>query len=381
LSFVDELCAILLCGLYAYYVFHTPHWSVNRLFLITLGVFAFYLVYSLASHCNTKSAIVTDFIIQLKPYLAFFTVYAFAPELNSQMKKNIRFLTQIFAVYLFMIGVSFLFDDKILELLIHHPSRLATASTILAMLYLYCSDYTTKDKIIFLIILAIGLLSGRSKAYGFFVIATFIVFYVNNNFRLEFNWKNTLLFLMVTGLTMIVAWDKINLYFIQGGFGDGRETSDLYARMALYYFSTFVLMDYFPFGSGFATFATFASGQYYSSLYNQYGLDILYGLTENDPKFMADTYYPALAQFGIVGVFLFFLFWLTLTKRACRWFIPNVNVQQFVIAILIIGFFLIECTSDATITHNRGLFMMMLLALVLKDLKKNDLHVNESFNC
>ena len=56
-------------------------------------------------------------------------------------------------------------------------------------------------------------------------------------------------------------------------------------------------------------------------------------------------------------------------------------MQQFVIAILIIGFFLIECTSDATITHNRGLFMMMLLALVLKDLKKKDLHVNESFNC
>ena len=45
LSFVDELCAILLCGLYAYYVFHTPHWSVNRLFLVTLGVFAFYLAY------------------------------------------------------------------------------------------------------------------------------------------------------------------------------------------------------------------------------------------------------------------------------------------------------------------------------------------------
>ena len=47
-NFVDELCAIALCGLYAYYVFHTPNWSVNKLFMITLGVFLFYLVYSFA---------------------------------------------------------------------------------------------------------------------------------------------------------------------------------------------------------------------------------------------------------------------------------------------------------------------------------------------
>ena len=33
-NFVDELCAIALCGLYAYYVFHTPNWSVNKLFMI-----------------------------------------------------------------------------------------------------------------------------------------------------------------------------------------------------------------------------------------------------------------------------------------------------------------------------------------------------------
>ena len=78
-SFIDELCAIALCGLYLYYVLHTPNWSVNKLFLATLGVFSFYLVYSFAIHCNTKAAIISDFIIQIKPSLAFFTVYA-CPE-------------------------------------------------------------------------------------------------------------------------------------------------------------------------------------------------------------------------------------------------------------------------------------------------------------
>lgn len=381
-SFIDELCAIALCGLYLYYVLHTPNWSVNKLFLATLGVFSFYLVYSLAIHSNTKAAIISDFIIQIKPYLAFFTVYAFAPQLNKQMKKNCQFLSIVFSGYLLLIGLTNLFDDTILTILLHHPSRLATASTILAMLYLYCSEYSRKDKVIFLALLSIGILSGRTKAYGFFVISAFIIYYINDRFELKFNFKNSAIFLAVLGIITIVAWEKINLYFIQGGFGGGREANDLYARMALYYFSTFVIMDYFPFGSGFATYATFTSGKYYSAVYNRYGMDILYGLTEKDPRFIADTYYPALAQFGIIGVILFFTFWIVLTKKALRLFDPKLNTHQFVITILIIGFFLIECTSDATITHNRGLFMMMLLALALKGLKSHSKQEPyESINC
>ena len=97
----------------------------------------------------------------------------------------------------------------------------------------------------------------------------------------------------------------------------------------------------------------------------------MHGLTQSDPKFLADTYYPALAQFGIVGVVLFFSFWIVLTKKVCRLF-GNENTKNFTISLLIIFFFLIECTSDATITHNRGLCMMMLLALSLTEMKRNN---------
>ena len=369
LTFVDELCALALCALYAYYVLHTPNWAFNKLFLTTLGVFLFYLFYSFYIHSNTKAAIISDFIIQFKPYIAFFTVYAFAPRFNEQMKKNIRLLVGVFSIYLLIIGIAGLFNNSILKIMLGHESRLATASTIMALTYLFCSNYTMKDKIIFLVILSISLFSGRSKAYGFFVLATFLVLYLNSSFRLKFNFKNSMLLTVALVLTTIVAWDKINLYFIQGGFGGGRAVDDLYARMALYYFSTNVFTDYFPFGSGFATYATFTSGAYYSPLYNKYGMDILYGLTESDPKFISDTYYPALAQFGVVGAVLFFLFWITLGIKAAKLLKEGVNLKYFAITILIIIFFLIECTSDSTITHNRGLFVMMLLGLALKHMK------------
>ncbi len=368
-SFVDELCALGLCMLYGYYVFHTPNWSFNKLFLITLGVFGFYLVYSFAIHCNTKGGIITDFIIQIKPYLAFFTVYAFKPVLNETMKRNVRLLCIIFSFYLLGIGLTVPFTSTILDALLHHESRLATAASIMALLYLYCSEYTLKDKVVFLFILAIGLFSGRSKIYGFFVIANFLVFYINNSFELKLNKKNTTLFALASIAVIIAAWSKINFYFIEGGIGNPRDAYDYYARAALYYFSTDIFKDYFPFGSGFATYATFASGKYYSHIYNDYGMDAMHGLTARQPDFIADTYYPALAQFGVVGAILFFTFWGVLTKKVVKAFDKS-NMKDFTINILIVLFFLIECTSDATITHNRGLFMMMLLALSMNSQRK-----------
>lgn len=376
LNFVDELCAIALCGLYGFYIFHTPNWSINKMFIITLCVFIFYLCYSFFIHSNTKAAILSDFIIQLKPYLAFFTVYAFKPVLNKQMKKNLQLLSIVFSIYLLGIGITSLFNLDILYALLTHQSRLATAATITALLYLYCSEYTPKDKIIFLLLLAVGLLSGRSKMYGFFVIAAFLVFYINKNFKLKFSSKNITIFSIAIVAMTIVAWDKINFYFVEGGFGNERETQDLYARAALYYFSIDIFKEYFPFGSGFATYGTFASGQYYSHIYNDLGMDAMHGLTEHDPRFIADTYYPSLAQFGIAGLILFFMFWIVLARKSILYFHKD-NIKDFAISIIIICFFLIECTSDATITHNRGLFIMMLLALSLTNQQRTLLNKNE----
>ena len=98
-------------------------------------------------------------------------------------------------------------------------------------------------------------------------------------------------------------------------------------------------------------------------------MDLLFGLTEDDPKFMADTYYPALAQFGVVGAGLFFLFWVILVRKVFKCF-SSLNLKNFTVSLLIIGFFLIECTSDSTFTHNRGMFMMILLALSLREMKR-----------
>jgi len=96
-------------------------------------------------------------------------------------------------------------------------------------------------------------------------------------------------------------------------------------------------------------------------------MDGIYGLSKHFGSFIADTYYPALAQFGYVGICLFFLFWGNLALKALR--SHKFAYKEALMALMIILFFMIECTTDSTITHNRGLFMMVLLGLLFSDIR------------
>ncbi|MDR1380577.1 MAG: O-antigen ligase domain-containing protein [Tannerella sp.] len=366
-SYVDEICAVLLALLFGYKVIHTKTWEFNRLFLFVLGVFVFYLIYSIAIHANTTSAILTDFTIQLKPYLAFFCVYAIHPRLTENQRKIIRQLIILCSLYVLLVGVAYHIYYEVIKYTFAHMSRLATASSVLALLYLYCSDYTKNDKIIFILLLSLGILSGRSKHFGLFAICLLMMIYFNDSFKMKLSVRNTTFILITLAFALFVAREKIYYYFITGGFGDGRTANDLYARMALYFFSLRIFTDYFPFGSGFASYATHTSGMDYSPIYAKYGMQNMHGLTREDPAFIADTYFPALAQFGVAGAALFFIFWIYLAWKAIRAYQRDCR-KEATIALIIVIFFMIECTTDSTLTHNRGMFIMMILGLLFSDM-------------
>jgi hypothetical protein len=271
------------------------------------------------------------------------------------------------SLYLLVVGLAYTVTYDAVRYTFGHESRFATASSILALLYLYCSDYTKTDKFVFLLILLLGLLTGRSKHFGFFTICLFLIIYLNESFKMKLNLKNVTFIIIAVAFTLFAAREKIYYYFVTGGFGDDRTPNELYARMALYYFSLPLFIDYFPFGSGFGTYATFVSGAYYSPVYSKYGMENMHGLTEDSPEFIADTYFPALAQFGVAGVILFFSFWIHFAIKALKAY--GKCGKEATIAIIIIIFFMIESTSDATITHNRGMFLMMLLGLLFHDMQ------------
>ena len=113
-----------------------------------------------------------------------------------------------------------------------------------------------------------------------------MVLLLTPTFKFKLNMKNVILAICVISLVAFFTYTKIDLYFLSGGEGLGanEDIQDAVARAALYYHMPDILLDYFPFGSGFASYASFASGVYYSPLYAEYGMDNIYGMTKN--------YYP-----------------------------------------------------------------------------------------
>ena len=169
---------------------------------------------------------------------------------------------------------------------------------------------------------------------------------------------------------LYVAWDKINYYFISSGLFSGEENMDeSFARAALYIRAPLALMDHFFLGSGLASYATYSSGIIgYSLLYKEYNIDEVWGLLEGDCPFISDTYFPELVQFGMVGIVLFFYFWVWVYKKLKIITGSPYAVHLHKIGIMIISFVFIESVAGSVFLQGSGIIVMILLGFVIRDL-------------
>ncbi len=365
----DEICALLLLVLFVITLFRSKDWEMNKAFIVTLCIFFFYLCYSIWIGSNTRKAIVVDLIIQLKPYLALFCTYQMMPAFSEAQRKLLKQIAlAVWALFLLPLGLAAMVNEQILWQVITHPNAYAAAITAVSLTYLFSCAFTWNEKLTFLLMLSIGLASGRSKFYGFFALSCFVIFYFGNPKNLHLNFRTVLTLVGMLAVIVFVAREKIIFYFAQGISGE--VELDYLARMALYTTSIPIFIDFFPFGSGLASFATHASGAYYSDIYSKYGIDSVWGLSKSYSSFVADTYYPSLAQFGLVGIFLYILFWLFILRKAYVFFRKTNQVQFFSIILLIAGTVSIDNIADATFTSNRGFFMLLFIGLLLAAYKQ-----------
>jgi hypothetical protein len=358
ITFVDEFFVLFLLVSWVYKGYK------NREFVYFCCIASFFLIYSLFQGTNIVPAIFSDFFIEIKPFLAFYAISLLKIRLTHIEKKKVQKLCIVLSLFLLPFGLDYLAGGKLLFIFCGHPSRYASIYQLLGLTFLTFSNRTKADYRITALIMMGALLSGRSKAYGFYVFFIMMLLFKNDiiNKRL-FTFKNTIIYVIVIGLIVYVAWDKIFFFFIEGA-----DNSDgMYARPALYLASFKILQEYPLLGSGFGSFASFPSGVYYSPLYYKYGLNTVYGLIPDDCSFVSDTYYPVLAQFGIVGIFLFIMFW---RKRICMAIIYLKKKNDSDSLFLIISIFImlaIESIADSTLTQNRGVFSMILLGIVFSD--------------
>lgn len=364
----DELITLLFAALCILDILGNRNHRRYKGVFVVIGIMTFYMVYSLYFvHYNTAKAIMYDFFIQIKPFIAFYAAYSMGVRFNASQKLFLKKLSLVLSIIMLAIILS-----GFGEAFFSHVAYFGIISTLLFLIYYYCSyqNLTRRDKIIMMLMLAVGFFSTRSKFYGFFVVAVYVFFWYKPGILARVKLKQWLTIAVVFCAMLYVAWGKIDYYFLSSGFLlDSEEMDYSFARAALYIQAPQVLMDHFIFGSGLASYATYSSGDIgYSQLYQHYDLDRVYGLLEGDCPFVSDTFFPELVQFGIVGIILFAYFWIWVYRKIKPKTLNPDALHLYKIGLLLIVFMAIESVAGSAFLQGAGITVMILLGFVVREI-------------
>lgn len=345
ISFIDELIVLSL-GLYGIGKLKIYR---NKEFITVILILFLYFLYSIIWGRNKIEAILLDFILFTKPFICFYVALQIDISANKDKLKIYRFIT---------IGLGLLtwiylpFIDRIYS----NTTSFYPLSLFSAVSYLIFSSKSSKDKNIALLFLIPGLFTIRAKFYAEFIMYIYLFYFLGKKIAISF--KNLLLLVCAIFIIIYVNWEKITFYFVTG-YEDGL------ARTMLYHTSFMALIDYIPFGSGFGTLGTEAAARYYSPLYYEYGLDNVLGLRPQDYRtsynYFSDTFYPILAQFGIMGIFFYIKFWIKRLKDSKN---IKLDMESRLFYFLFITM-AIQNIADNTFTGPLSLPIMMSLGFLL----------------
>ncbi|WP_304610040.1 O-antigen ligase family protein [Muribaculum intestinale] len=367
---VDESITVFLLGIALADSILNNKWRSYIPLWILLGITLVYIIYSLTGvHFNTTRYVLTDALIEIKPYVPFLVCLGISPKWSNV---DLRLL-QTCALFVAVITTGILLTGPSnTNMIFEHQSFAGLIIYICALCYWFgCitpdGQVTHRDKLIIILIMTGGLLCTRSKFYGYYVLGIFFMFFYRPGILKQINMKHLAMIVSLIIVFIAVSWKKISFYFITGNSDSfDPNVMESFARPVMYLHGFTILFDYFPFGSGLASFASFPSAENYSSLYYEYGLNNIHGLSPDMPDFICDAFYPTLAQFGIIGVILFITFWVY-TYRFLRMMIrknPILYINQFSIGALTISAMLIECVASTSFVQPSGQVAMMLLGMI-----------------
>lgn len=372
LSFLDELVAVIFIGL----IFFVRKIKLLRTEYTIIGLLFFVLLIGLLSNALTDEkivikAIALDALSFFKAFVAYFGVRIFFKDISlisfyPSLKKMA--LVSFFLLLFFIIADITLnifpkasrFGLTSLELFFTHPSRLSFAiSFVFILLYPY---YINKWKTFLVLILIVGLVTLRVKYFGFFLVALFFIYYKNIIARINISY---IYFLIAISpfILFIVFRDWILFYFSDEAIKLG------WSRAVLLKYSFVISYDFFPLGTGFGSYSSFFSGEDYSWVYQHYGIHNVWGIMKDYRQFIADQYWPmVLGQFGVFGLLAMLGVIASYISILLNFFksLNNVFLKNTIIAGLLgLILLLIDSSSDAIFSQNRGVVIFMFMALII----------------
>lgn len=315
LSFQDGFIDLVILSIFFILLFFKPKKLLaginslldKKIFILFLLFTVYYILLSFSSF-NTFFLIVLEYLSVLKWLIYFFIGYLFA---YIYPMKSIVFPwgrdLKIFVVSILLYSILF-----------YNWSGIGGITTLFGFYEnSYSSIFSLRSVFaIFGLIIFIYALNTKESINIFLLFSSFLFLFMSGNRKMLIVFFIILLFLNLQGkyrivlkifrllvsvlllmiLTQTVLFEK-----------SMNEYSSLNQPRLYTYFNGFkIAKDYFPIGSGPATFASKGSMVNYSPIYHKYGMDQRWGFRPDDEKhFYNDTYWAqVIGQYGFIGTTL-----------------------------------------------------------------------------
>lgn len=134
-------------------------------------------------------------------------------------------------------------------------------------------------------------------------------------------------------------------------------------RIVLHVVGIQILMDFFPLGSGFGTFASYISGRDYSNIYDLYGISNVIGMNREQYNFISDVFWPYIyGQFGIFGLLIYLKLLISIFFRQYR---SKLTDGARIAMVVVWIYAMIATTSEAYFTNGTGVQMALFLSMFI----------------
>ena len=352
MGLVDEIMTVILIG-YTFtkintrYVVKRPRKEYDQFLMIL----TFFTIYGLLFGANIQKAVLRDLVQWIRPFSVIYCTWILNPQFTKKQK-----MIMLYSMIATMMAW-----------FIYHPEARSGGNAEFAVLgqlamctgmawYLLTDPTKTNTYIATALVLS-GMMAPKFKFLGEVVCFIYVIYFMQN--RLKFKSPKTAISIaLMMAVVLYVTWFKFEAYYVSG-FEEGAERM---ARPESYKVAFGqILWDYFPFGSGMGSFGSAAAADFYSPLYYKYKMDDIWGLTPDNPMFLADAFYPVLAQIGVVGIFFFCVFW----KRRFQEMNRIIDMRYYKVAWITVFCLAIEQTADTSFLSGKGMGYCMLIALCL----------------
>lgn len=366
-SYIDEIVALLGFAYVAWKVvfqkkYHFPMYMIAMTVCIAVFVAAG-LAGNVCYRYQPWKSVIIDVFTNLKFFFAVLFGYGICDTMDlKKIKKQTNLQGKnvigiLFVLFLFDRFVPVFHGDvrygmRSAELLYTHPTYLAGATAFLAALLMAFYEKKNTPFIAMSLIMLVFTLRSKAFASAAVFVALFI-FFILLKMRLKL-WH----MLIAAAACVVIAWPQISYYFIELG---GRST-----RSVMHSVGFQIAKDYFPIGTGFATYASAEASKVFSPVYELYNFEYLlrFEVDRQWLAFLNDTFWPIIiGQTGVIGT-VAYVAALGICFERC-WRAQSVNVFLFAAALYAWCHLLICSIAEPAFNNATAIPLAMIIGMAL----------------